>query len=249
PEVVGVTAIVGLTTAFLLPIFGHGKLAAARARCQTNLKQIGETIDLYASDWDATFPRTTIESASGGLGPHWAVLIQPYLKSSDVFVCLGDNQPVPAEYHRFSRKDLLPHLSYINNYNVIPAHDFYPVHGADIDRPQSLILLTERRSLLATGKRLKSWKGTSGFTPGQPCQGHPYRPIDFAFAQRKLRTAKSDKELLITRVQWAAHGEGSNYLYLDGHVAARTLGQTLKADDYQWGDRFYPVNMKHARCE
>jgi prepilin-type processing-associated H-X9-DG protein len=251
-EVVGIAIGLGLLTAFTLPMLGPSKEAAARTLCLQNQKQIGSSVSMYAIDWDETFPRTTYERPTQGLGRHWAVLVQPYIKSEEAFLCEGD-EGVSAEYGRFARANLIPEIGYINNYAIIPAHDFYPVQSAEIGEPDRLIMLTERRRILPSGKKMTSWKGTSGFAPGQPCVhrkfGRDYRRVTPALAEEKLQRALQDKELLFVRADWTAHEGQANYLFADGHAATQPLAATLRPDSFQWGERFYPKSMKHARCD
>jgi prepilin-type processing-associated H-X9-DG protein len=251
-EVAGVAVGLGLLAAFVLPMLGPSREATARALCLRNQKQIGSSVALYAADWDDRFPRTTYDRPTEGLGRHWAVLVQPYIKSQEAFLCEGDGG-VSAEYGRFARENLLPEIGYINNYAVIPAHDFYPVSAPELATPERLILLTERRRVLPSGKKLKSWKGTSGFVPGQPCAsrrfGRDYGYATYDLAERKLRRALHDKELILLRADWTAHEGQANYLYADGHAASRPFAATLRPDSFEWGERFYPQSMKHARCD
>lgn len=244
--------VLGVVATFAYPMLRGGKTVAGRTVCLRNLKQIGNAIFLYTEDADQTYPRTTYERPSSGLGYHWAVLVQPYISNEQVFICSGDNA-VPAEYETYHRQFLLPELSYINNYAVIPAHDFYPVRVAEVDRRQNTILVTERRERLASIGTLKSWKGTSGFKPGQPCKGkrlgEDYSLVTPALAESKRRTATDDKDLLLIRVDWEVHDGASNYLFLDGHVEWEKLPETLRPQEYQWGDRFFPVSMPDAKCD
>ncbi|CAN5672786.1 hypothetical protein BH11ARM2_BH11ARM2_01100 [soil metagenome] len=244
--------VVCLVATTACPLLRRDDVTGPRSVCMQNLRQIGVSIQLYADDYNDTYPRTTYDRPSAGLGLHWAVLVQPYVKSQSIFVCLGDH-PVPAEYARFPKGNLLPEISYINNYAVIPAHDFWPVKHSQLGRVASTILVGERRRVLPNGVKLKSWKGASGFEPGQPCKGkkfgRDYRYVTLALAEDKLHHVKKDKELLLTRVNWTIHGGGSNYLFVDGHAAYQLFPATLREENNQWGERFYAQSMPKARCD
>lgn len=251
-EAAAALVLVCLAATVCLPLLRRDPVTGIRSVCMQNLRQIGESVHLYASDWDDTYPRTTYERPSAGLGFHWAVLVQRYVRSEEIFLCLGDH-PVPAEYRRFSRANLLPQISYINNYAIIPAHDFWPVKTSVLTNLPGTILVGERRRMLPNGLKMKSWKGTSGFNPGQPCDGkelgEDYGKVTVELANDMLYHAKKDRELLLTRVAWDIHGGASNYLFADGHVAYWPLAKTLKPDPYPWGERFYPRSMPRARCD
>lgn len=63
----------------------------------------------------------------------------------------------------------VPRLSYINNYALIPAHDWLPVSSTTVGTPANVIAFTSRRNLPpADGAQ---FKGFTGFYPGQPCSG------------------------------------------------------------------------------
>lgn len=249
-EIGGVTVVVGLVGAFFIPVVAQGKSNAQRSKCLSNMKQIGAALMMYAEDHDQTLPVTTELKPREGLGAHWSYLIQPYVQSEKMFVCPADTDPAYAYVDEGSARKRVPLLSYINNYAAIPAHDFYPVPRYALTAPDSLILITERRSSTPNGVKLPSWKGTSGFEPGQPCRerklGTGYRRVRFDEAQRVLDEAKTDRDLLIIRVKWDAHDNGSNYVFADGHARWTGLAATLDPTHFLWGERFYPRSEPNA---
>jgi prepilin-type processing-associated H-X9-DG protein len=146
-----------------------------------------------------------------------------------------------------------PKYSYIPNYNLMPAHDWVPVSMTVLPDPANTIAVTERRDKSPRGTLIGKHKGVTGFNPSQPCPGSTLVPPQYAslagtntyayytqdLAEQHLANDTNDKNDLI-RVMWSRHGEGANYSYADGHARWQRLGQTLKPDAYQYGDRFYP---------
>lgn len=83
-ELLIVIAIIAIFAAMLFPIFARARENSRRSSCQSDLKQIGFGILQYAQDSDETLPRIYV--ADPGYR-HWAQIIQPYIKSTQVFDC------------------------------------------------------------------------------------------------------------------------------------------------------------------
>jgi prepilin-type N-terminal cleavage/methylation domain-containing protein/prepilin-type processing-associated H-X9-DG protein len=91
-ELLVVIAIIAILASILFPVFARARENARRASCQSNLKQIGLGIKQYLQDYDEKFP--VWESGSGsGLG--WAYIIQPYVKSEQIFQCPSNTVAPP----------------------------------------------------------------------------------------------------------------------------------------------------------
>lgn len=88
-ELLVVIAIISIIAAVLFPAFARARENARRASCQSNLKQIALGFKQYTQDYDEKFPPRYIPD--GGSIPDqtqgWAVLMQPYLKSEQIFQC------------------------------------------------------------------------------------------------------------------------------------------------------------------
>jgi prepilin-type N-terminal cleavage/methylation domain-containing protein len=104
-ELLVVIAIISILAALLFPVFARAKAAAKQSACISNLRQIGNAITLYMSDYDDIFPHAV--DASDKFAPQiWDAFpefraqipnmplmseaLQPYLKSHDVFKCPSD---------------------------------------------------------------------------------------------------------------------------------------------------------------
>lgn len=85
-ELLVVIAIIAIMAAILFPVFARARENARRASCQSNLKQIALGVIQYTQDYDETFP---VHRGQGSVG--WAVLLQPYLKSTQIFQCPSDS--------------------------------------------------------------------------------------------------------------------------------------------------------------
>ena len=89
-ELLVVIAIIALLAAILFPVFARARENARRASCQSNLKQLALGIHQYVQDYDENFPRVyTITSGNwaGGDWKGWATMVEPYVKSEQVYAC------------------------------------------------------------------------------------------------------------------------------------------------------------------
>ncbi len=75
-ELLVVIAIIAILAAILFPVFAQAREKARQAACQSNLKQIGLAVQIYAQDYDETLP----SSGSGSSGGDVTGLLQPYTK-------------------------------------------------------------------------------------------------------------------------------------------------------------------------
>ncbi|BCM88298.1 hypothetical protein IAD21_00129 [Abditibacteriota bacterium] len=89
-ELLVVIAIIAILAAILFPVFARARENARKSSCQSNLKQIGLGMLQYTQDYDEqTLP---IRSDTGVTGTRniWFSLVQPYVKSTQLFVCPSD---------------------------------------------------------------------------------------------------------------------------------------------------------------
>lgn len=89
-ELLAVVAGIGLLAAMSAPALQRGLLQAKRARCASNLRQLGLAIHAYAHDHEGRLPPTT-HSTGGRVESAWIHLLRPYLgHARDVLICPAD---------------------------------------------------------------------------------------------------------------------------------------------------------------
>jgi prepilin-type N-terminal cleavage/methylation domain-containing protein/prepilin-type processing-associated H-X9-DG protein len=66
-ELLVVIAIIAVLAAILFPVFARARKAAQASTCQSNLKQIGNAVKMYLTDWDDTYPTNRDTMAGGGI--------------------------------------------------------------------------------------------------------------------------------------------------------------------------------------
>jgi prepilin-type N-terminal cleavage/methylation domain-containing protein/prepilin-type processing-associated H-X9-DG protein len=104
-ELLVVIAIIAILAAILFPVFAQAREAARKASCQSNLKQLGGGIMMYAQDYDEAYPLagwndggthdgyrvpSVCECRATGATVVWNGLIQPYVKNTGVYRCPSD---------------------------------------------------------------------------------------------------------------------------------------------------------------
>lgn len=104
-ELLVVIAIIAILAAILFPVFSKAKAAAKKTQCISNLKQIGTSIVMYMADYDDLFPNA-VDPVDKAYPQIWASqpqfqaqipnmptmheVLQPYLKSEEIFTCPSD---------------------------------------------------------------------------------------------------------------------------------------------------------------
>lgn len=266
-ELLVVIAIIAILAAILFPVFAQAKEAAKKTTCLSNNKNMATAAFLYQGDYDDAYPNTSWQQDGVIVSKqvHWTYLMQPYIKSYDIFYCPSDAQPVvpkhpcPNGQADFGKLPttcdwMAPKNSYLTNYNVIPAHDWIPVNQSQFESPSNMVIFAEKRATLPPNNFLiGAQTGFTGFVPSQPCQGQPYIKTTEALAAADLvapHVWTDDEEPngsgAIDRVDWTRHSGGSNYSFTDGHAKYLKLGKVLDPNNFLLGNTWLPVHNDAA---
>jgi prepilin-type N-terminal cleavage/methylation domain-containing protein/prepilin-type processing-associated H-X9-DG protein len=137
-ELLVVIAIIAILAAILFPVFAQAREKARQASCLSNQKQIGLGVMQYVQDYDETYPTAyyyknntaTQNGGSAGGYVHMSVLINPYLKNAQVWVCpsdatkgVGPDNPACPDWTNITQigcEAQVPRLSYIPNSSIMP---------------------------------------------------------------------------------------------------------------------------------
>ncbi len=65
-ELLVVIAIIGILAALLMPALSRARETARRAGCKSNLKDIGNSLMIYAQDWGEAFPQSQNNAYTAG---------------------------------------------------------------------------------------------------------------------------------------------------------------------------------------
>ena len=117
-ELLVVIAIIAILASILFPVFARARENARRASCQSNLKQIGLSAQMYAQDYDEMMLRSTVcgpilletgsnsgnsscttggASGAGGYYHLWYHVLHPYTKSTQLFNCPSSPRSTPYQ--------------------------------------------------------------------------------------------------------------------------------------------------------
>jgi type II secretory pathway pseudopilin PulG len=120
-----VIAIIAIIAAILFPVFSSAKAAAKKTTCLSNLSQIGKGIALYMADSNDIFPHAVDPSDKyapqiWNSQPQWQALLanmpmihevlQPYVKSKELFKCPADNGTRVLDNHFPDTLDTAPSM-------------------------------------------------------------------------------------------------------------------------------------------
>jgi prepilin-type processing-associated H-X9-DG protein/prepilin-type N-terminal cleavage/methylation domain-containing protein len=194
-ELLVVIAIIAILAAMLLPSLGKARDTARRTSCLSNLKQIGVAGAIYTTDYNDYFVPACKPNWSF---PYWMDNLAATLPRGSVHHASNTYNAVffcPSESnHHASLIDYglnLPTMGGDTKGNTI----FYsPVSIARVSSPSRLITIGDSREPAVGGGRqgswvLDNWQFLYGGAAGNTCTPFPPR-----------------------------HGNGMNFLFLDGHV-------------------------------
>jgi prepilin-type N-terminal cleavage/methylation domain-containing protein/prepilin-type processing-associated H-X9-DG protein len=116
-ELLVVIAIIAILAAILFPVFARARENARRASCQSNLKQIALGVQQYSQDYDEKFPSRLAGTTATPSYMGWAVLIQPYMKSEQLFQCPSESTP-PGTFSTLTSQGSNTAIDYFYNYSL-----------------------------------------------------------------------------------------------------------------------------------
>ena len=193
-ELLVVIAIIAILAAILFPVFARARENARRASCGSNLRQIGLGILQYTQDYDERLPKNDDGTKAVGT---WVDILQPYIKSEQLFVCPSDSSP----YALVSGRKTSYALNQIYYKNA--AQELFEANTTGIT-PVSLAAIEDSSGTIAVGD-------SSGYYQVAPAT--PAAAVVDNNASPKTFGEAANNGLFVAR-----HLDGANWLFLDGHV-------------------------------
>jgi prepilin-type N-terminal cleavage/methylation domain-containing protein/prepilin-type processing-associated H-X9-DG protein len=209
-ELLVVIAIISILAAILFPVFARARENARRASCQSNLKQIGLASLQYVQDYDERYPFVRRNGATDGERTMWLLLIQPYLKSTEILNCPSDpNRNPSGDAYWYPTGTPFLHTSYAMNVNFGTYGDSRS--QAEFQNISRTVMLVDAGSQVDPAKAATAWD---------------VKPPVWILAPgnwSEVRAAPTGGDNNNLGGPYARHLETSNVLWTDGHVKAQRI--------------------------
>ena len=192
-ELLVVIAIIAILAAILFPVFARARENARRSSCQSNFKQIALGIAQYTQDYDERYPNILAASATNpGIG--WALAVQPYLKSEQIFQCPSDSAATPDATTMELRSEQPGFSDYYINYNLA-GNDGSGLSESALDYSSNTVLNGEDTAATSRASANKPTgglaTGTGSATPARHLEG-----ANYGFADGHVKWLRPEKVLL-----------------------------------------------------
>jgi prepilin-type N-terminal cleavage/methylation domain-containing protein/prepilin-type processing-associated H-X9-DG protein len=196
-ELLVVIAIIAILAAILFPAFAKAREAARRSSCSSNMKQMGIAIMQYSQEYDEKM----VPSQAGAPNyEYWQYLVQPYIKSKDLFKCPSNSNGDKA--YSGAGSDIS------NNYVANLGFS-----GADPDNtaPTATAEQVAQQVMSKTGKSLAAFD-----SPSSTIEVVEYAAAGDGTGVMQIPLATGTTQ--VGNNLFAGHLSTSNYLFADGHV-------------------------------
>jgi prepilin-type N-terminal cleavage/methylation domain-containing protein/prepilin-type processing-associated H-X9-DG protein len=212
-ELLVVIAIIAILASILFPVFARARENARRASCQSNLKQLGLAITMYAQDYDDTFPKAVEENYPGAIpggaffaSPYnkwalWSQIVYPYHKSVQVLRCPSTSRDTATNNSGTANYGA-------NRYVLAHEDDNKVIPLSALTRPSQTYLIFDSGSwnLRPTSSNSVKTSNSYQYVPGS-------KAAIIAAGINPTVSSAYDQDF-----QSGRHFGGINIAYADGHV-------------------------------
>ena len=207
-ELLVVIAIIAILAAILFPVFAKAREKARQSSCLSNAKQIGTASAMYQQDYDSMYPNapyyTLPGPAGGNAGPSLAWILQPYMKSAQLWRCPSDNRGAVDTTTAYP--NAMKNVSYnYNTYAMVPNFTGPALNEAALRSPAEVILV------------MAAWEGAWVFDHVGDGAGQPITRIEGSPSTNATSRVAN------------GHMGGGTYAFCDGHAKWLNTG-TLRGE-------------------
>jgi prepilin-type N-terminal cleavage/methylation domain-containing protein/prepilin-type processing-associated H-X9-DG protein len=208
-ELLVVIAIIAILAAILFPVFARARENARRSSCMSNLKQLSLGIMQYTQDYDEKLPG--FWKNDGGTVT-WATLVQPYAKSTQLYVCPdGVSYPLTSPQY----------ISY--GYSTILGGDATSISLAAINNTSETVMIADDWGHQPSPNDQTGW-----YYMYPPSTLNAVAPTGTSWWEKTPNTVAFKGSLT------QQHFDGANIAYVDGHVKWSKLPGPLTNDNTLW---------------
>jgi prepilin-type N-terminal cleavage/methylation domain-containing protein/prepilin-type processing-associated H-X9-DG protein len=114
-ELLVVIAIIAILASILFPVFARARENARRSSCLSNQKQIGLGFMQYVQDYDEKYPPQYTyvgPDTTRNINESWNSLLQPYIKSTQLFNCPSNDATYGAAIVAYNYNDAIGHMDW-----------------------------------------------------------------------------------------------------------------------------------------
>ncbi len=192
-ELVVVISIILILAAMLLPVFERALRSAEATNCLMNLRNIGYAAQLYAGDYDGCLPPALVEIPSSTRKNCWDVLLLPYLRCPEIYLCPADESPTEGPAYTNSIKH-----SYGINLDVAMINGYAgaSLQLGNMPHPSTTILFFDLAQANSYGWRA-SWGNMSQYVAARHNQAS-----NFAFCGGNAKRIKPSETLTSSVNLW-----------------------------------------------
>jgi len=195
-ELLVVIAIIAILAALLLPALSKAKQRAWATSCNSNLRQVGLGMKMFADDENELYPESGSTIYWGATDPatgkaSWMEQIAAYVGNTNAYNCPGNVQLPPAEQGPFN---------YFNGARAayVTVSSFSSAKSTDIRLPSAYVLSGDTGGIASlTGGGMFDPLDADKDDYTQNCVGGPINGSPFEL--------------------WQIHSQGQNVLFADGH--------------------------------
>lgn len=201
-ELLVVIAIIAILAAMLLPVLSSAKKRAWTTSCNSNLRQIGVSLRLFADDNNEMFPESGGDIHWGAIDsgtqkPSWMEQMVSYAGNTNVYNCPGNAQLPVAFQGPFN---------YFNGARAafVTAGASAAVKSTTLSYPSAYVLSGDTCSTNILG--------------GTGYAGMQFDLLDADKDDYTQACVGGEKDVPSNdQVGWQAHNRGQNILFADGH--------------------------------
>ncbi|RYG66369.1 DUF1559 domain-containing protein [bacterium] len=254
-ELLVVIAIISILAAILFPVFGRARENARRSSCQSNLKQLGISLQMYTQDYDER-----MMPAQGALG-RWPQTLAPYVKMRGFVYCPSADYSTPVlgnySYQDVINDTTIPNGDYYYGLNPSYGYNFVYLSPADacpdgFDPNVAACWVAPSTSTTHNGtpaamsiangiginvSKIEAPAETIAMTDTTSAPTTPAQPTNLKWGYFVVRPPEAWAGVLPTPMDRESlgrmavrHLETTNVLFADGHVKAMKVGQLRESN-------------------